>query len=90
VHIARPCAGVEGFALVRVFGAVGATLFGRGLRQGRFGLVVVPLALPASWTFNAIRIAFPILIGEYVSPEIAVNGFHCCACAGDGSSRCPS
>ena len=76
VHIARQCSGVEGLALVLVFSAVHALLFRATLRQGRFWLVVVPLALLTSWTFNVIRIAALVSIGEHLSPEIAVNGFH--------------
>ncbi|MFN3644375.1 MAG: exosortase E/protease, VPEID-CTERM system [Gemmobacter sp.] len=76
VSIARQCSGVEGFALVLVFSAVYAMLLRATLRQGRFWLVVVPLALLASWAFNVLRIAILIAIGEYISPELAVNGFH--------------
>ncbi|MFN6978310.1 MAG: exosortase E/protease, VPEID-CTERM system, partial [Gemmobacter sp.] len=76
VSIARQCSGVEGFALVLVFSAVYAMLMRATLRQGRFWFAVVPLALLASWVFNVFRIAILIAIGEFISPELAVNGFH--------------
>lgn len=76
VHIARQCSGVEGLALVVVFSVVYAMLFRATLRQGPFWLVVVPLALVASWTFNVLRIAALITLGEHVSPTLAVDGFH--------------
>ncbi len=76
VHIARQCSGVEGLALVLVFSGVHAMLFRATLRQGRFWLVVVPLALVASWSFNVLRIVALVSIGEHLSPEVAVNGFH--------------
>lgn len=76
VRIARECSGVEGLALVVLFSTVYAILMRETLRQGRFWLIVVPLALLTSWVFNVLRIAALIAIGRHVSPELAVEGFH--------------
>ena len=76
VQVASQCSGIEGAALVTAFGLLYAALFRADLRLGRFLLVVLPLALLASWLLNALRIALLILIGARVSPDLALNGFH--------------
>ncbi len=76
VEIADSCSGVEGFALVTGFMAIYAVLMRGMIRPGRYWLVVWPLALLASWTFNIIRIATLIMIGAWISPDLAENGFH--------------
>ncbi|WP_237028970.1 exosortase E/protease, VPEID-CTERM system [Phaeobacter porticola] len=76
VEIGEPCSGVEGFALVTTFMGLYALLMGRDIRQGRYWMVLLPAALLLSWAFNVVRIAILILIGAWVAPEHAVNGFH--------------
>jgi exosortase E/protease (VPEID-CTERM system) len=76
VNIAPQCSGVEGFALLTVFTLVYAFLFRREIRFPLFFLTVLPAGLAASWVLNIVRIGTLVLIGEHVSPEIAVNGFH--------------
>ncbi len=76
VHIAQPCSGVEGFALVAAFTVLYAVLFRTDIRPWRYWLVVLPLGLAASWGLNVLRIAALILIGARISPDLAVNGFH--------------
>jgi len=76
VQISRQCSGVEGFALVVAFVAIYGVIFRRSLWLMRFALVVLPVALAASWLLNVGRIAALILIGANLSPEVAVNGFH--------------
>lgn len=76
VHIARQCSGVEGMALVTAFVLFYGLLFRKDLRLSRYWLTVLPLGLAFSVVLNVIRIAVLILIGAYVSPELAVNGFH--------------
>jgi hypothetical protein len=76
VEMAGSCSGIEGFALTTGFFVIYALLMGRGLRQKPFWLLVFPAALLVSWLFNLIRITVLILLGAYVSPELAVNGFH--------------
>ncbi|KNX41614.1 Transmembrane exosortase (EpsH) [Roseovarius tolerans] len=76
VEVAETCSGIEGLVLITTFLALYAVLFRDDLRLRRFGLVIWPLALLASWVFNTVRITALILIGAHVSPELAVNGFH--------------
>lgn len=76
VHIAQACSGVEGLALVTGFTVLYAALMGRQLHMARYWLVVLPLGLLASWLLNVLRIAALIVIGERISPDLAVNGFH--------------
>lgn len=76
VHIAAQCSGVEGFVLVGGFVTLYAVLFHATIRHGRFWLIVLPLALFASWVLNIIRIAVLVLLGANVSPQLAVDGFH--------------
>ncbi len=76
VMVADSCSGIEGLVLITAFLALYGVLFRDELRLRRFGLVIWPIALLVSWLFNAVRITVLILIGVYVSPELAVNGFH--------------
>ena len=76
VHIAQQCSGVEGLALVTGFTLLYAALFHDRIRPLRYALVVLPLGLVLSWCLNVLRIAALILIGDRVSPDLAVNGFH--------------
>lgn len=76
VEVSRQCSGVEGLALVTGFTVIYAVMFHRDLRLKRYWLVVLPLGLLASWLLNALRITVLIALGDLVSPELAVNGFH--------------
>ena len=76
VHIAHQCSGVEGLALVTGFTVLYAALFRDQIRVPHYWLVVLPLGLVLSWSLNVLRIAVLIVIGDLVSPELAVNGFH--------------
>lgn len=76
VHIAQQCSGVEGLALVTGFTVIYAALMGRQLRMVRYWLVVLPLGLVLSWALNVLRIAALVVIGDRISPALAVDGFH--------------
>lgn len=76
VEIGQPCSGVEGLALTASFVGLYAVLFKADLRFPLYWLVVLPAALLASWTLNVLRVSGLILIGAWVSPAHAVNGFH--------------
>lgn len=76
VAVASQCSGIEGLALITGFMTIYAILFRDTLHQSRFWSVLWPLALIVSWIFNILRITVLIMIGEHVSPELAVNGFH--------------
>jgi exosortase E/protease (VPEID-CTERM system) len=75
VMIAPSCSGFEGFGLVAA--VVGCFLWlGRHTLRFPAALLLLPLALAASWVFNIVRIAALIAIGAEGWPVIAVNGFH--------------
>lgn len=76
VQVADTCSGIEGLALTTAFMGIYSVLMYGSLRQGRFWLFVWPAALLMSFVFNIFRITGLILIGAYVSPDLAVNGFH--------------
>ncbi len=76
VEVAESCSGIEGLALTTAFMGIYALMMKDDLRMGRFWLIVWPSALILSFILNVVRISILILIGAYVSPELAVNGFH--------------
>jgi hypothetical protein len=76
VAVAPSCSGLEGVVLMGSFVGLYGLLFRSDLQLRRYWLIVLPLALVASWIFNVIRVVSLIIIGARLSPEIAVNGFH--------------
>ncbi|MGN0933566.1 exosortase E/protease, VPEID-CTERM system [Falsigemmobacter intermedius] len=76
VRIAPECSGVEGLALVGGFLLLYAALFRHQIRPLPYWLIVVPLALLASFVLNILRIAGLVLIGINGNPHLAVEGFH--------------
>ncbi len=75
IAVGPQCSGVEGFALISAFLTVYLLLFRDHLRLGR-AVLLLPVGILLSWTLNVVRITVLILIGRYVSPELAVDGFH--------------
>jgi exosortase E/protease (VPEID-CTERM system) len=75
VAIAAVCSGYQGMGLITAFVGGYLWLFRRSLRFPQ-AYLLLPCAILAMWLVNAGRIASLVLIGTYVSPEIAVGGFH--------------
>lgn len=75
VIIADQCSGLEGIALLLVFGCMWLVLF---RHESRFpqALVLLPLGVIALFLLNAFRITALILIGNAGAREIAAGGFH--------------
>ena len=75
VSIQTACSGYEGMGLVAAFVGTYWWLFRHRLRfpQAYFFL---PCAILIMWLVNAVRLAGLVLVGTYVSPQIAVGGFH--------------
>lgn len=69
------CSGVEGMALVMLFVTLYLVLFRRDLRFP-YVLLLYPIGILASATFNVLRIVVLISIGLEGNPELAVGGFH--------------
>ncbi|KIC27528.1 exosortase E/protease, VPEID-CTERM system [Leisingera sp. ANG-M6] len=76
VQVGDACSGIEGFALIALFMGGYALLCRGSLRLRPYWLVLFPLAVLLSWAFNVLRISVLIWIGAYVSPALAVEGFH--------------
>jgi len=75
VVVARQCSGVEGVALIWTFLVAYGLAFRRSLRFPQT-LVLLPVATLLVWVLNAVRLAALVWIGEHVSAEVALQGFH--------------
>lgn len=75
VFIGGPCSGIEGIGLVCVFLGVYLWAF-RTRLQFPWALSLIPLGILAAWIANAVRISALILVGTWISPSIALGGFH--------------
>jgi exosortase E/protease (VPEID-CTERM system) len=75
VRILRECAGYEGIGLIWVFLAAYLWMFRRVLRFPR-ALLLIPIGTAAVWIANVFRLTALIAIGTWISPAIALGGFH--------------
>ena len=75
VEIAPLCSGMEGLALILVFGSAWLCLFRHKYRFPH-AFILMPAALTAIWLLNTFRIAGLILIGDAGAPDVALQGFH--------------
>ena len=75
VIIMPACSGVEGIGLILAFSFIWL-LYLR--KQNRFPqvLLLIPCAVACMWLLNVFRISALILIGNEVSAEVAMVGFH--------------
>ena len=75
VHIAPACSGLEG--LITSLGVTGIYLL--ALRKELVfpvAFLLLPIAIILSIILNIVRIAVLLTIGVFISPDIAVEGFH--------------
>jgi exosortase E/protease (VPEID-CTERM system) len=75
VEISAQCSGYEGIGLMWVFLGAYLWAFRASLRLPR-ALLLIPLGTVVAWILNAVRITSLIAVGTWVSPEIALGGFH--------------
>ncbi|NDC53668.1 MAG: exosortase E/protease, VPEID-CTERM system [Planctomycetia bacterium] len=75
VEIEHKCSGFQGIGLVSTLLAGYLWWFRRGLRFPQ-ALLLVPIGVVLIWVANLVRITALILVGIYLSPKIAVDGFH--------------
>ncbi|MGC1588183.1 MAG: exosortase E/protease, VPEID-CTERM system [Rhodomicrobium sp.] len=75
VIVKAGCSGFDGIAMVSAVMGSYVLLLRRRLWIAR-ALLLIPLAAALSWLLNGVRISTLILIGTYVSPDLAVDGFH--------------
>jgi len=75
VEIAPACSGYEGVGLILVF--LGGFLFiARDRLEFPKVLIVLPIGVVFVWLANLVRIIGLVAVGHWVSPTLAVNGFH--------------
>ena len=75
VEIEHKCSGFQGIGLVATLLA-GYLWWFRRFHRFPQALLLVPIGVALIWLANLARITALILIGIYVSPRIAVDGFH--------------
>jgi exosortase E/protease (VPEID-CTERM system) len=78
VEIAEPCSGCEGIGLVWVLLAAYLWMCRRHLRFPE-AFLLLPFGTVAIWLANVLRVAGLVCLGSWVSPEIALGGFHSAA-----------
>ncbi len=75
VQVGYHCSGFEGIGLILVFLTIYMVVRRRELRFPG-ALVMLPLAAGLSYVGNGVRLACLLLLGAYVSPEVALEAFH--------------
>lgn len=75
VHVTKYCSGYEGISLFLVFFCLFLVLWRERLRFPQ-SLGLLPIGVLLAWLLNAGRIAALVLVGTYLSPELAIDGFH--------------
>jgi exosortase E/protease (VPEID-CTERM system) len=75
VVIAPACSGYEGIGLIAVFFSVYLWAFRRRLRFPQ-ALLLLPMGALVVSLANGVRIAGLVAVGTWMSPEIALGGFH--------------
>lgn len=73
--IAPGCSGYEGIGLILIYSSLFLWLFRRQLRFPR-ALLLIPVGCLTIWLANCVRITLLIIVGDKISPELAVGGFH--------------
>jgi exosortase E/protease (VPEID-CTERM system) len=75
VEISPACSGYEGIGLTCVFVAAALWLFRARLRFPQ-AFVLFGLAIVVPWAANVVRLAALVVVGTYVSPDVAAGAFH--------------
>ena len=75
VDIGGPCAGAEGIALMLLFCCLFWFVFRDRLNFPR-ALLLLPIGMAAVWLANVLRVTALVCIGTWISPALAVGGFH--------------
>ncbi len=75
VAIAPQCSGYEGIGLIWAFLAAYLWLWRDDLRFPQAWLLI-PIGTAVIWLVNSVRIAALVVIGTWVSADIAAGGFH--------------
>lgn len=75
IIVAPVCSGFEGVGLMTVF--IGSYLIlARGRLRFPQALALLPIGIATAWAANVLRLVMLVLVGTFVSEEIAAGGFH--------------
>lgn len=74
-RISPECSGFEGIGLITVFLGSALFIFRQHFRFPQAWLLLL-IGMVVIWFANAIRIVALICIGSYISPKLAIEGFH--------------
>jgi exosortase E/protease (VPEID-CTERM system) len=75
IKIAGGCSGIEGLGLILVFSVAWLWYFRKETRFPQ-ALLLIPCAMGCIWLLNIARLSALILIGDQISPDVAMVGFH--------------
>ena len=75
VQIGEMCCGYEGIGLILILLGIYLWIFRKRLRFPR-AFAILPLGMVVIWVANALRIVALILVGDRISPAVALGGFH--------------
>lgn len=75
VIIAKECSGYEGIGLMLALITLHLVAHRKELRFPR-ALILIPVAITGAFVANILRVTVLVLIGAWISPELATEGFH--------------
>jgi exosortase E/protease (VPEID-CTERM system) len=75
VQILPACSGYEGVGLTWVFLGIYLWYYREELRWP-WALLILPIGTVLVWTANAVRITALVALGVWISPDVALGGFH--------------
>ena len=75
VQIFETCSGFQGIGLITLL-LGGYLLWFRQIHRFPQSLLLFPIGIGIIWLGNAVRITALILVGIWIDPKIAVDGFH--------------
>ncbi len=75
VTVSEDCSGYQGVGLIWLFLVIYLWVFREGLRFPQ-ALLLIPLGTLAVYVMNVVRIVTLVLLGAYVSPDLALEAFH--------------
>ena len=78
VFVDRPCSGYEGIGLITVMLGFYMFYFRKSLKFPN-ALLLWVIGVVLIWLANSVRIASLIMVGTWISPDIAEGGFHSAA-----------
>ncbi len=75
VNIAPECSGLEGVIVVTIV-TLTYIVISRKVLKFPLSLLLIPIAILLAIICNIFRIVILLVLGDLISPELAINGFH--------------